>query len=250
VVEKQTVFFWEKKYRLSSTGEELTLLLEDPILVELVTRWTRQAPQLRPKPLLYRDVRELAAPKLSNVREVLEGFGKWVKRAPGRGLTQYLQQVVHRSRNALATRYQLYNEKQTQAAEAARLEQEKKQRSLEELGKGLLTALRRQARMVLQGQARSEIMRVLDRAQMVETRSRTLWAMSARGVLEISLTHPLLQGCLGSEEPEPRHTLCLLLGLVSFINARLEPVTDSMEREFLKELTVEVVGSYRDQIGA
>lgn len=250
VVEKKTLFFWEKKYRLSSMGEELTLLLEDPIMVELVTRWTRQAPQLRPKPLLYRDVRELAAPKLSNVREVLEGFGKWVKRAPGRGLTQYVHQVVNRSRQALATRYQLYNEQQTQAAAAARAEQEKKQRSLEELGKGLLTALRRQARMVLQGQARNEIMRVLDRAQMVEARSRTLWAMSARGVLEISLTHPLLQSCLGSDEPEPRHTLCLLLGLVSFINARLEPVTDSMERDFLKELTVEVVGSYRDQIGA
>ncbi len=250
VSENKTVFYWEKKYRLSSMGEELTLLLEDPIMVEVVTRWTRRAPQLRAKPMLYRDVRELAAPKLSNVREVLEGFGKWVKRAPGRGLTQYLHQVVHRSRQALNTRYQRYNEKQTQAAAAARAEQEKKQRSLEELSKGLLTSLRRQARMLLQGQARTEIMRVLDRAQLVETRSRGLWAMSTRGVLEISLTHPLLRSCLGTEEPEPRHTLCLLLGLVSFINARLEPVTDSMEREFLKELTVEVVGSYRDHIGA
>ena len=221
-----------------------------------MSRWAGRAPTLRQKPLLHRDVRELAAPKLSSLRDVLEGLGRWVRSRPGIGLTQGLQKVIAGADHVIKSKVQQLNEQQSEAAERARLKavearqqaaqkKEVREQELQQMGRPLLTAVRRQASLLLQGVARKETLRCLDRATWSNERSAGLWQLKESSAVFYA-NHPELRPWLGTQEPPAPVTLSLLLGLVSAINARSEPFTDSMEQDFLEHLIGDVVQTYRD----
>ena len=263
--EQKQVLYWPKKYLLSSAGGGLTPLISSPILMELLTRWLGAPPVEREKPLLYRDISELTAPKISSLKDVLEGLGRWVRERPGATLTQGLQKVMDGTSHALKARIQGIQERQQEIKERqlevkkrrqaeaeaarnkARLELEQRQQQLESQGKPLLTAVRRQASLLLKGAARKETMRKLERAQWSTESNPAMWDLSGEAAI-LFAHHPRLSPWLGPDEPPVQVTLSLLLGLVSAINARSEPFTDAMEMDFLERLVQDVVESYRDLI--
>lgn len=220
--EQGRLLYWDRKYPLSGIPT-LTPLLTTPLLLEVVQRFTGVPCELN-KPLLYRDVAELAAAPLRNLRGALEGLGRWVKSRPASGMVQAMRGMLTRPRE---------------------VEQETR---CEQQGAALLAALRRQASLMLAGPAREETLRSLDRASWRAEGQGRLWTLREDGQLFLHSSHPRLAPYLGAEEPPPPVTLSLLLGLVSLINARSLPFSDDMEREFLQSLTVSLVETYRDVI--
>ena len=228
--EQNQLLYWEKTYPLAGS-RTLTPILSTPILLELVGRCCGLTPVLRPKPLLFRDLRELGVPRLSNLRQVIEGVGRWFRQGRQRGVVQALRRVMGDSDHLTKGLPVLEGE------------------AVEGLGLGLLTSLRRQAGLMLQGEARSETLRCLDQVHWVgDPRPGLLWSLTPENGLCLNAHHPVLRGFLEVKEPPAPVTWSLLLGRVSAINARSEAFSDDMEREFLEKLLGDVVASYRDLI--
>jgi len=175
----------------------------------VVGRYCGRRPQQLPRPLLHPDVK---MPSFRGVGEVLRSLGNAADRLR--------EQVVNLETKRAGLFETLFG------------------RAPAGDGKALLTALRRQASQLTQGQARRELLGVLERAR-IGSCSR-LWDLSDGLVL--SGSH--LKNYLGEKEPPVEVTLSLLLSLVSAINARSQPFTDEMEEKFLGSLTAELVGSW------
>ena len=217
--ERKGLQYWQKRYAFYPGGEFVTPILSTPLMVDLVARYCGQRPVLLPTPLLHQDVH---APSLKSAQQLLSAWGQ----AFESGLRAGVDALAMRQ---AAFRDALLSRLRPVPAPPAPPSGE---------GKALLTALRRQARSLLQGPARKEILYYLDHAQVGKTRQ--LWDLSQGLVL--SESH--LRAYLGSEEPPVPVTLSLLISLVSAINAHSQPFTDEMERKFLAGLTAEVVGSW------
>ncbi len=201
--------YWPKSYLLCSGGSRITPILSTPLLLEVVGRYCGRRPRQLPRPLLHQDVK---MPSFRGVGEVLRSLGNAADRLR--------EQVVNLETKRAGLFETLFG--RTPAGD----------------GKALLTALRRQASQLTQGQARRELLGVLERAR-IGNCSR-LWDLSDGLVL--SGSH--LKDYLGEKEPPVEVTLSLLLSLVSAINARSQPFTDEMEEKFLGSLTAELVGSW------
>lgn len=245
--QERGLVYWPKDYSFSSAGAVLTPILDSPLLLELVSRWCGQAPALREKPLIHRDLRELAAPRLSNWRQVLEGLGRWVvERRPRLSVPRLsMPQPIKDGLEKLQQRQMEKRQRESQhAAEKQRKVEEKRQQA-EQQGAALLKAVRRQASLLLQGVARKEAMRYLEKARWSTDKSSLLWTFDGQQAV-LYASHPQLAGWLGPDEPPAPVTLSLLLGLVSVINARSTPFTDEMERQFLERLLKDVVATYKE----
>ncbi|MBT9583906.1 hypothetical protein IV102_11230 [bacterium] len=212
--EQGALLYWERAYRFGSQSA-LIPLLTSPLQLEVVRRCCGVQPTLRPKPLLLRNLGDVARPGLSRLRQLIVGLGQWVAARPGARLAQGVGEIIE------------------QSAPAG--------------GGDLVAALGRLARLMLQGVARNETLSYLDRlAWCGDARPAVMWSLSAEGGLTLFFRHPRLRPWLGHGEPPAPVTLSLLLGLVCHINARSEAFSDDMERDFLEHLTGELVASYRD----
>lgn len=260
--EQKGLYYWPRTYPLAGGIEDLVPILSCPQLLQLVTRWCNCRPVERAKPLLYRDVSELARQPVGNFRQVLQGLGQWLGNHAGAGLRQGLR-LLERGGGAVREQVGRFVERQIEAQEQvlrkvqsqqrpARSSQKRQEpeKTVEQPGKVLLTALRRVARSQLNGTARRETMGILERARWAELDRRVLWTFPENGnpPLLLNSEHPFLQRWTTENEPPAPVVLSLLLGLVSAINARSTPFTDAMEMDFLNELLGSVVSSYRDQI--
>ena len=201
--------YWPKSYALCSGGPRITPILSTPLLLEVVGRYCGRRPVQLPKPLLHQDVK---MPSFRGVGQVLRSLGNAADRLR--------EQVVNLETKRAGLFETLFGRPPVGD------------------GKALLTALRRQASQLTQGQARRELLGVLERARIGNCSG--LWDFSEGLVLSGSQ----LKNYLGDKEPPVEVTLSLLLSLVSAINARSEPFTDEMEEKFLGSLTAELVGSW------
>jgi len=254
--ERQQITYWTRTYRLTSeVGEQLTPILSTPILLEIVQRWTGRKPLPRQKPLLYRDVKDLTVPKLQNMRQVLEGLGRWIgkqAKRPFKALKDktprpQVEPIKSVLMNKVIQPVLDYQEKKKEEFEKRFKDEEERLRDLETRGAPLMKALRRQASLLLQGPARRETLRVLERAKWSLQPSRKLWTLGNDPPLLLYGTHPRLAPILG-QEPPAQFVISLLLALVSTLNAHSAEFTDEMEVDFLDKLTGELVQTYRDVI--
>jgi hypothetical protein len=251
--ERQGLTYWRRTYKLAPAVVEVTPILHDHTLVQLVKRWTGHEPALRPPPLLYQDVLDVARQPIGTFRQVLQGLGDWVSRQNAAGL-RLLESGQSQIRAALdaATRLQASADQKARAllpAPRRPRRAELSEAELRALGAPLLTELRRQASVLLTGVARRESLKLLDRARWTSSPAKDMWLFPAGEPLQLNAQHPRLKELLLQEEtPQPAVVLSLLLGLVSAINARTEPFTDAMESAFLHSMLESVVDTYRDHI--
>lgn len=227
--ERRGLQFWPKRYPFCHGGEFVTPILSSPLMIDLVARYCGHRPTLLPPPLLHQPVQ---MPSFKSAGRLLSAWGQAVENRLRAGADALAVRQAG-FRDALLSRLQFSPQAEPRSATAPGPPP-----SPSGEGKALLTALRRQARSLLQGPARKEIMFYLDHASI--GKSRQLWDLSEGLVL--SESH--LQAYLGAEEPPVAVTLSLLISLVSALNAHSQPFTDEMERKFLATLTTEVVGSW------
>jgi hypothetical protein len=237
--QEDQLLYWRRNYPFSSQLDRPTLLLAEPTLLELLTRWCTQPPVPRPKPILFRDVKELAG---NPFRGLLQTLASWVKKRPERSLKEGVKKAMKAPPKAKRATPKPPPPKVPMA------EKGKVDRDFELLqqGRPLLTSLRRQASLLLAGSARKETLQVLDRLQWRENGSGPLWSLADPP--QLNAQHPMLRNLSKDPEAEPPTALVLslLLGLVSAINARSQAFSDDMELEFLEKLTNDLVETYKD----
>lgn len=238
--EQKQLAYWPKAFWLAG-GAHMMPILTSPLQIELVRRWTEVSPEEH-RPLLYQDITQLGG-----VRKLLQSLASWVRSRPGSNLTQGIKGMVQQ-RMQQVQHYQRAQEQKKRAQEQKnQAAKEKAEETRQQMGKGLLTAVRRHASSLLQGTARKEALALLEKARWSDNSSKTMWQFGPQELVLFS-RHAQLQPWLSDNEPPPPVVLSLLLGLVSAINTRSLPFTDSMEQEFLERLTHDVVDTYRDRI--
>lgn len=257
--EQGALHYWPHRYKLTSqAGLVLTPILSTPVLKELVTRWTGKKPLLRQKPLLYRDVRELTLPKVQSMRQVLEGLARWIGGQATRPLQAIQEKKATVGEQASRVRSTLMSkiaepvlqakERQREALQQLARSEEERQADLEKRGGSLMKSLRTQASQLLSGRARTESLKVLERARWSLQKGPSLWTLGDNPPLLLHGRHPLLEEMLEQPQIPQAQTLSLLLALVSAINARSQEFTDKMEVEFLDRISRELVQTYKDLI--
>jgi hypothetical protein len=217
--EQGKLLYWPKSYAFYHGGERITPILCTPLMLDFITRFCGVRPERLATPLLHQEVRP---PSFRNVAQLLSGWGQAVENRVRKGLI------------GLETRRAAFFE----ALHPAGPKPAAPQPAAGE-NRVQLTALRRQASQLLTGQARKEMLRVLEKAKL--GRCRGLWELKGH---ELILSESALRPFFKEAEPPVPVTLSLLISLVSAVNAESEAFTDQMEEKFLANLTAEVVGSW------
>ena len=216
--EQGKLLYWTKTYAFYQGGERITPILSTPLMLDFVARFCGVKPERLATPLLHQDVRP---PSFKNVAQFLSGWGQAVENQVRNGL------IGLETRRAAF--FEALNPAPTSPAPKAAAPENKVE----------LTALRRQASQLLTGQARKEMLRVLEKARV--GRCKGLWELKGQDLI---LSESALKPFFGQGEPPVPVTLSLLISLVSAVNTESEAFTDQMEEKFLANLTAEVVGSW------